>query len=63
MNQPLQLTLEIDQQTAWALAQFVKRSRFDQYRDCAVDDDEAYLIRDGVAALEKALADRGFAPR
>jgi len=59
----LQLNLEVDERTAMALAQFVKRSRWEHYMDCAVDKDEADEIRDGVSALEKALAERGFAPR
>jgi hypothetical protein len=46
-----------------ALAQFVKRLRWEHMRECAVDDDEAYAIRDAVEKLEATLAEGGFRPR
>lgn len=38
-----------------ALAQLVKRLTFSYIRGCAVDDDEAYVIKDAVNELQKAL--------
>jgi hypothetical protein len=32
-------------------------------RACAVDDDEAYMIRSAVLAVGEALASQGIAPR
>lgn len=52
-----------DEETALALAQFVKRVGWSEMRICAVDDDEAREIRTGVYAVQKGLADEGFAPR
>lgn len=46
-----------------ALAQFVKRLTWTDMRACAVDDEEAYAIRDAVDRLGKALAEQGYAPR
>ena len=65
MSNPNTLTLElnINEQTAMALAQFVKRVGWQEFRQNAVDDAEAYLIGDGVAALQRALNQTGFAPR
>jgi len=65
MSNPNTLTLElnINEQTATALAQFIKRVGWQEYRQNAVDDAEAYLIGDGVAALQRALNQAGFAPR
>lgn len=65
MSNPNTLTLElnINEQTAMALAQFVKRVGWQEFRQNAVNDDEAYLIGDGVAALQRALSQAGFAPR
>jgi len=57
------LTVEIDEARATALAQFCKRVGFSDLRATAKDDDEAYVMRDGVDALRRALADAGFAPR
>lgn len=54
---------EIGSAGAWALAEFCKRVGWDELRGCAVDDEEAYEMRDAVGRLQKALADAGFAPR
>lgn len=59
----IRITLEMSEQEAEALAQFVKRSRWEHYTDCAVDTDEAYLIRDAVNRLQIGLSEAGFAPR
>lgn len=63
MSMPVRLEIYADTATVWALAQFIKRVRFEHFRECAVNEDEAYLIRDGVAKLGEALADKGFTPR
>ncbi|MGY1306681.1 DUF7706 family protein [Klebsiella pneumoniae] len=47
-NEKVTLTLELDTEVAWALAQFCKRTA---HSDCAVrstSEDEAYLMMDGV---------------
>jgi hypothetical protein len=46
-----------------ALAQFVKRIGWSEMRGNAIDDDEAYLMRDALSKLQKVLAESGFAPR
>ena len=48
---------------AMALAQFVKRVGWSEFREKAVDDNEAYAIRDAFDQVMKALRDEGFAPR
>lgn len=48
---------------AVALAQFVKRVGWAEMRGCASSEHEAYLIRDAINALERRLADAGYAPR
>lgn len=48
---------------AMALAQLVKRLGWVEIRQNAVDDLEAYEMRDAVFRLQKALADCGYAPR
>lgn len=48
---------------ALALAQFVKRVGWSEIRQNAVDDDEAYEIRDALAGVEEALQRAGYAPR
>jgi len=53
----------LDKQEAMALAQFCKRLCWSDIRGCAVDDDEAYLMRDAVDKLQNALRDCGYAPR
>ncbi|EMQ8269618.1 hypothetical protein WI133_004813 [Escherichia coli] len=55
------LSLELDDKEA--LAQFVKRLTWSDLRGCAVDDDEAYVIKDAVNKLQRAMAEEGFSPR
>lgn len=57
------VTLRLGEDTAWALAQFVKRVGWSEFRALAVDDEEACRIRVGVEALQRALATAGMAPR
>ena len=46
-----------------ALAQFIKRVGWSDLRQNAVDDDEAYLMKNAVYKLQSAMAERGYAPR
>ena len=55
--------LELDSGHAWALAQFVKRVGWSEIRQNAVDDTEAYDMRDAIEALQRALAQAGISPR
>lgn len=55
--------LELSTDQAWALAQFVKGLSWDGMRACAVNDEEAYQIRDAIYQLQKALAEAGIEPR
>lgn len=57
------VTLRLGEDTAWVLAQFVKRVGWSEFRALAVDDEEAGQIRAGVDALQRALRDAGVAPR
>ena len=59
----LQLTLETKPSAVRALAQFIKRTRWEHFMECAIDRKEAELIREGVEQLSEALANKGYAPR
>jgi len=59
----MNLDLELTDDQAFALAQFVKRVGWQEWRQNAVDDDEAYMIRDAFEQLSKALAIKGYRPR
>lgn len=63
MQTDLPLNLITTPLAAEALAQFVKRIGWSDARALAVDDDEAYAMMDGIAALQRALAEAGYAPR
>jgi hypothetical protein len=54
---------EMSKAEAMALAQLCKRIAFSDMRSCAVDDNEAYVIRDAVDNLQGALKGAGYAPR
>lgn len=55
--------VELTDGQARALAQFVKRCGWSEWRQNAVDDAEAGLMRAAFNQLDKALADVGYAPR
>ncbi|MBS9444308.1 MULTISPECIES: DUF7706 family protein [Photorhabdus] len=48
---------------ALALAQLVKRLCWAEIRACAVNDEEAYQIKDAIGKLQYALAYSGYSPR
>jgi hypothetical protein len=62
-NRTAAVALGLPESQALALAQFVKRVGWSEMRSCAVDDAEAYVIRDAIDTLRNRLADAGFAPR
>lgn len=61
--QPVIASVVLSDDQALALAQFVKRVTWSEMRSCAVDDDEAYTIRDALHQLDKALSEVGYSPR
>ena len=61
--QPVRVALELTDGEAWAFAEFLKRSTFDDYRGRAVSKEEAYVMIAACEAIRKALADAGYAPR
>lgn len=56
-------TVTMDDERALALAQFLKRVGWSEMRQNAVDDFEAYMIRDGLDQVREALQEVGYAPR
>jgi hypothetical protein len=62
-NAIVPITLYLSDEQAWALAQFLKRAGFDDYRRLAVDNDEAYVMRDVGEVVRAHLALAGYAPR
>jgi hypothetical protein len=62
-NTAVTVRLELERAEALALSQFVKRVGWTEIRQNAVDDAEAYTVRDALGGLAKALAESGFAPR
>lgn len=57
------IPLELTSDEAEALAQLLKRITYTTYRQHAVSDDEAYLMKDAGHAVSKALREAGFYPR
>lgn len=54
------VSMTLPDRQALALAQLVKRIGWTEMRQNAVDDDEAYEMRDALGALAKALAEQGM---
>ena len=63
MSDQVQVSIWLEPAQALALAQFVKRVRWTEVRQNAVDDDEADLMMDAMNEVAKALAEAGYAPR
>ncbi len=55
--------LELSNEEADAFAQWLKRAGFTQYRQLAIDDEDAYRMQAAAEQLRVALALAGFAPR
>lgn len=63
MANPINLSLTLGADEAWALAQFVKRADRDTARRHAGDAQEADLIFEAWITLRDALSEAGVAPR
>jgi dissimilatory sulfite reductase (desulfoviridin) alpha/beta subunit len=59
----IRVSVDLSDAQAWALAQFVKRVGWQEFRSNAQDDDEAHAIRDAVDVLQKAFKEAGYSPR
>jgi hypothetical protein len=53
-----------NEDVAWQLAQFCKRSTFDQFYDLTEERKRrAYQMIAGIEAVQRALSEAGFEPR
>lgn len=57
------LTVPLTEDEAYIFAQFLKRSTFSTFSECAVDQSEAYQMIYASDRFRTALAQAGFAPR
>lgn len=60
---PITITLDLSFHEAAALAQFLKRSTYGDYRARAVDDEDAYVMQGAARKVRESLAEAGFDPR
>ena len=59
----MDVTLTLTDEKAEALAQLVKRIGWDEIRQNAKTDEEAYAMRDALNTVAHSLADAGYNPR
>jgi hypothetical protein len=59
----LNFQVELSDDDAWALAQLLKRIGWSEWRQLAVDDDEARRMRQACEQLREELNYQGYAPR
>ena len=57
------VTVELDAEQAWALAQLVKRIGWADCRSLAEDDEQTRLMIQATERVRAALAAAGYAPR
>lgn len=58
-------TVELDDQHAWSLAQFLKRVSFttcEQHSD-PTNKEEPYQMMDALETVRRSLAENGYSPR
>lgn len=58
-----ELRVSAEREELWSLAQLMKRLTWDEIRRCAVDDDEAQIMKIAIARVQCGLNDMGIAPR
>lgn len=63
MNPPVTISVELPQEQAEALAQFVKRVGYQECHGLARNENEAYLMQYALAQLRFGLASVGYDPR
>ena len=59
----MQFTIELNEDQAWALAQYLKRIGYSEYRVQAANEVEAWQMFTAGEALRVALAASGVNPR
>jgi hypothetical protein len=59
----IRLVVTLAESEAWILAQLFKRLSFSDFLRNAVDEDEAYAMRNAADLVRRGLADAGYAPR
>lgn len=62
-EQQITLDVVLTPQQANDLAQLCKRQTFSDFSGCAVNEDEAYRMRDAQGRVYEALRRHGFNPR
>lgn len=62
-DETVTITATLKDDEALALAQFLKRVGFGEWRQNAVNDSEAYLMRGACDKVARALAEVGYNPR
>lgn len=59
----MMIQVELQDDQAWAFAEFLKRVGYSDYRPLAVDEKEAYDMLYAGEKIRAALAEKGVAPR
>lgn len=59
----IKIDIELTEDKAWALAQYLKRLCWEQIRQNAVSDDDAYTMRDALGTVQDAVNRAGANPR
>jgi hypothetical protein len=61
--QRVTISVSFSDEQAWLYAQFLKRVTWGDYRERAMNDDEAYVMIDAGELIREELRERGYAPR
>lgn len=57
------ISIDLTSEESEALAQFLKRVGFSDFRKLSTSDEEAYTMQSGAEKIRRFLAKDGFSPR
>jgi hypothetical protein len=63
LDQKVTVTVELSDEEAWQLAQFLKRATFTDFRNNAESEEAAYTMIQAAGRVQKSLAEKGYEPR
>ena len=62
-GEKITVTVELTDEQAQSLAQYLKRYIWTDVRQSSASDEEAYLMQEAFNAMQHSLADAGYSPR
>ena len=59
----IKIIIELEQNEAWAFAEFLKRTGYDTFKSAFKNEEELHDAQSAAYKLQKTLSENGFDPR